>query len=525
MSKKSLLKSLGLDEFVALDIETTGLDSSSESIIELSAVRFKDGIQEDIFSHLLDPGKTISPFIEDLTGISNNMVKGKPVFTDILENLASFIGESPVVGHNIKFDINFIKVHSNDKLNLTNTNIICDTYLLSKFILFSNNEFSLESISEYYNLSTEGSHRATNDAVNSGEILIKLLKEFILMDSSIIKRIDNIFLNRPIPNSHIINLAYRYSTNHKNSIPKRDILFHKSHYNHIPKIESRIYSSEEIMGLNGTLYENGKYKFRESQYKMTKSIEQCIRNKQVSIIEAGTGLGKTYAYLVPFIISSTNNKTPLVISTFSKALQNQLFNKDLKNIIKLVDVECRAIMLKGRNNYLCLNRLNKLESNANELVRDFECHDLAALIMLSSKTKSGDIEECASFSIERRARLWNLIKSDTQYCGKNCGKNNGCYYSDLILKIKDSDIIIVNHALLVHDSIENRNLLPKEHLFVIDEAHDLFKASRDLLTWSIDRGFFNDYLLDFSMLIKTILTNKSSDQIINILAMALMLIR
>ena len=76
MSKKSLLKSLDLDEFVALDIETTGLDSSSESIIEVSAVRFKDGIQEDIFSHLLDPGKTISPFIEDLTGITNNMVKG-----------------------------------------------------------------------------------------------------------------------------------------------------------------------------------------------------------------------------------------------------------------------------------------------------------------------------------------------------------------------------------------------------------------------------------------------------------------
>ena len=119
----------------------------------------------------------------------------------------------------------------------------------------------------------------------------------------------------------------------------------------------------------------------------------------------------------------------------------------------------------SRYNYLCLNRLIKLESNANELVRDFECHDLAALITLSSRTKAGDIEECASFSIERSARLWNLIRSDTQYCGKKCGKNNGCYYSDLILKIKDSDIIIVNHALLVHDSIENRNLLPKKHLF------------------------------------------------------------
>ena len=140
------------------------------------------------------------------------------------------------------------------------------------------------------------------------------------------------------------------------------------------------------------------------------------------------------------------------------------------------------MILKGRNNYLCLKRLNLLELNADKLVRDFECHDIASIIAWSSKTKAGDIEECASFSVNRRIRLWNLLKSDVQFCGKKCGGNSECFYSYLLSKIKDSDIIIVNHALLVNDSIQARNLLPKEHYFIIDEAHDLFKASKDLLT-------------------------------------------
>ena len=205
MISKNILDTCNLVEFIAIDLETTGLIPKEESIIEVSAIKFKNGKEESTFTYLLAPDKLISPFIEDLTGISNEMVKGKPSFLDILDELIDFIGNMPIVGHNVQFDINFIKYHSNDRYDLSETNLVCDTYLLSKFILFSNEQYSLESISEFYNLSTEGSHRALNDARNSGKILIRLIEELVKFDSSLLKRLSNLFSHRNVFNTTIIN--------------------------------------------------------------------------------------------------------------------------------------------------------------------------------------------------------------------------------------------------------------------------------------------------------------------------------
>ena len=86
----TLLDSFHLEEFVAIDLETTGLDPTTESIIEISAVKFIDGIEKETFSYLIDPGKLISPFIEDLTGITNQMVQGKPQFSDVIDDFIIF---------------------------------------------------------------------------------------------------------------------------------------------------------------------------------------------------------------------------------------------------------------------------------------------------------------------------------------------------------------------------------------------------------------------------------------------------
>ena len=177
-SNKNLLNIYDLREYVAIDLETTGLDPFSDKIIEISAVKFIDGKQQEVFSYLLDPGKLIPPFVEDLTGINNQMVKGKPEFSDIMNDFLDFIDEAPIVGHNVKFDIDFIKFHSNSLIDFSK-NKIYDTYLLSKIVLFSNSEFNLESITEYYGFSIGKSHRATEDSINSGKILIKLLEGIV----------------------------------------------------------------------------------------------------------------------------------------------------------------------------------------------------------------------------------------------------------------------------------------------------------------------------------------------------------
>ena len=510
-SKKKLLNVYDLREYVAIDLETTGLDPSSEKIIEISAVKFIDGKSEAVFSYLLDPKRAIPPFIQDLTGITNQMVSGKPDFSDIMHDFLNFIGNSPIVGHNIKFDINFIKFHSNGLIDFSN-NRIYDTYLLSKIVLFSNSEFNLEAITEYYEFPIGEAHRATDDSINSGKILIKLLEDFLDMDISILDRISKLFSDRFIPNNYAIDSAYKYAKNRDNNESvKMKIDFRPPFIRYHKNRDIKSFSFEDIIGDNGTLYNNDKYQFRESQYRMAKEIDGTIKNKGISIIEAGTGLGKTYAYLLPFIDHCKKEELKLVVSTYTKNLQDQLFHKDLRDIIKLMNIDLNVVILKGRYNYLCLDRLQKLESNSGELISDFECHELASLIAWSYYTKSGDVEECSSFSLSRYARLWNLVRSDAKFCIKNCNTNGSCHYSNLSHKLNAADVIIVNHALLVNDAVDNRNLIPNEHFFVIDEAHDLFKAAKDILMTSYDKTFFNDPLKDISSFIKTIKGNEQID--------------
>ena len=515
MDINPLLDKCKLNEFVAIDLETTGLSAKEEFIIEVSAVRFINGLEKETFSFLLNPGKPIPSFIEDLTGISNSMVKGKPSFIDILDDFVEFVGKSPVVGHNVKFDIDFIKYHSNNKIDFSKTNLICDSYLLSKVVLFSNEEHSLEAISEFYDLPIEGSHRALNDARNSGLVIINLLGQLSTFNRDLLLRIKNIFSNREIPNSIIfenfIDCLDDKSTNFKFRSSR------KSFYKYKSNKKSLIPSLDEIAGKDGSLYSDSKYEFRESQYKMMKTIQSDIHNHNLSIVEAGTGLGKTYAYLLPFIIESIKNDIPLIISTYTKSLQDQLFFKDLKYILDFLDIDSSALLLKGRNNYICPNRLTHIEFNSFDLIRDFECHDLATIVAWSSYTNSGDIDECSSFSTTRSSRLWNLIKSEARFCQKQCGPSGSCYYTQNTDLIKKSRIIVVNHALLISDAIDNRNLLPNEHLFVIDEAHDLFKSAKDILTSVYDKTFFNNYLNDIVTITNKIVDNESDIEIINFL--------
>ena len=281
MKNNNLLDIYNLNEFIAIDLETTGLDSQKESVIEISAVKFKNGVQDSVFSYLLNPGKTISPFIEDLTGITNEMVSDKPLFNDIIDEFISFISDFPIVGHNVSFDINFIKVQSKNEIDLEESHQICDTYLLSKAILFSNTQFSLEALSDYYNLSTKGSHRATNDAINSGLVFLQLLEELILFNKVILERLNTLFKDRTIFNRDVICNAYKYSASLSKNQKKHNNNFNESIVFYKSKNKSISLSLEDVISDDGILYNNNIYKYRDAQYKMSKAIESDIHNQNI----------------------------------------------------------------------------------------------------------------------------------------------------------------------------------------------------------------------------------------------------
>ena len=241
-------------------------------------------------------------------------------------------------------------------------------------------------------------------------------------------------------------------------------------------------SSEQVFGDNGLLsLSHPNFESRANQKKYAQMVDEMINEDQSKgVIEAGTGLGKSMAYLYGAIRKSSNFEEdgPTIIACHTKHLQDQLFYKDLPILSQALDVPLNAVMLKGRKNYLCKTRFNWLVSDS----RTLDPIDLEALIPIIFWlfwTKTGDLGECAGFFNSRRNWLKSAICSDTGYCtGEICSRNDGCYYGKLKRALFQAQVIVVNHSLLMTD-ISQKGLLPEYSSVVIDEAHNLTKSAYD----------------------------------------------
>jgi ATP-dependent DNA helicase DinG len=204
---------------------------------------------------------------------------------------------------------------------------------------------------------------------------------------------------------------------------------------------------------------------------MADAVVQTIQRQGVLVVEAGTGTGKTYAYLVPALRSGRK----VVISTASKTLQDQLYQRDLPAIAQAINFSGRVVVLKGRRNYLCQQRLEQHVSQAAQ----FEEHVVADLIRLrhwSSQTRSGEISDCATVSEESAA--WPLATSSEDNClGSQCPHYQGCFVVKARQQALESDIVIVNHHLFFADrevqEEHHATLIAPSEVIIIDEAHTL----------------------------------------------------
>lgn len=162
-----------VDNYVVIDIETTGLDAAYDDIIELSAVRFDNNIETARFSSLVYPGWNIPSYITDLTGITNEMLKNAPTIATILPDFLNFLGDSILVGHNINFDINFIYDKA-EKIGLELKNDYIDTLRFARKLLKELKNHRLVTVKEYFNVSSDSEHRALPDCLATQECYMKL---------------------------------------------------------------------------------------------------------------------------------------------------------------------------------------------------------------------------------------------------------------------------------------------------------------------------------------------------------------
>ncbi|MGA5656036.1 ATP-dependent DNA helicase [Rahnella contaminans] len=213
------------------------------------------------------------------------------------------------------------------------------------------------------------------------------------------------------------------------------------------------------------------FKPREPQRLMAQAVSKAISGKQGLVVEAGTGTGKTYAYLAPALRSGKK----VIISTGSKNLQDQLYSRDLPKVAGALNFKGRLALLKGRSNYLCLERLEQQSLSGGDLASQ-ALSELAHLRHWSSSTEEGDISTCTV--VPEDSFVWPLVTSTNDNClGSDCPLYKECFVVKARRKAMDADVVVVNHHLFMADMVVKESgfgeLIPQADVMIFDEAHQI----------------------------------------------------
>lgn len=496
------LQELQLSKFIVFDVETTGLSPARDKIIEFAAILFEEGKRTKTLTFLCNPGHDISQEIENLTGITNEMLTGKDVFADYADEVLEFIGALPIVGHNLSFDMAFLKNEmrrcgKTDKF----TNTLYDTLLLSRAFYFYLPNHKLGTVAEYCGFSADGSHRAEVDTYNTGRIFLRLIDETMLYDAETFQTITRILKNTSTPNKQLFKNLLERAKHDKTLLtrkkPKIDWvgktnISGKKNDDFVLDIQEEDIAPQffDEEGKIAEALEN--YEPRPQQIKMAEIVYRTIEKQKFSMIEAGTGVGKSLAYLVPSVIQlnkkqDDENPKRVVVATNTKNLQEQIFYKEIPFIQKQMKLPFKAVLLKGRNNYICLTRWKTLLAELQGRVKADMRAALVPIVVWLKHTKTGDIYENSGFNISGNWWLWKEICSEPGYCTTDrCKKNDGCYLGRIRRHAAISDMVIVNHSLLFADAASENSIIPGYTDLVVDEAHNIEKNAYTFFAISVN---------------------------------------
>lgn len=221
------------------------------------------------------------------------------------------------------------------------------------------------------------------------------------------------------------------------------------------------------------------FESRPEQLKMAFAVSRAFDKGYKLAVEAGTGTGKSFAYLAAAIEYAVQKGCKVIISTHTINLQEQLIDKDIPQIAAAVPYGFKAVLAKGRGNYICLRRLNYAVNNSKSLFEDGDAA-LTALNKWAKETKDGTTSSLAELP---RLDIWDMVKSEHGNCkGRRCSSFNQCFYWTARRNLENADIIVANHSLLFSDlSMKARGIgiLPEYEAVIIDEAHNVEQTAED----------------------------------------------
>lgn len=254
----------------------------------------------------------------------------------------------------------------------------------------------------------------------------------------------------------------------------------------------------------GKLAENlERFSEREEQLITAEKIIESFNQNQFDFIEAGTGTGKSFAYLIPALFYNNLNQERIVVSTNTINLQEQLINKDLVMLNRVLDFDFKAVLVKGRNNYLCLRKFKNFKKNFENNELNLEQSLFDELLDWKKHTETGERSEI-NFQLKRS--VWNKIAAESDLCLKtSCPFYSNCHFMQARKEVYKADILIVNHHLLLSDArvkedigSVDRGILPNFNHLIIDEAHNIGDIATDHLGHPLYQPLLDNWLKNLS---------------------------
>ena len=486
-------------EFVSIDLETTGLNANSDTIIELGAVRFRGGEILDRYQTFVNPGRKIPPFIQQLTSISPAQIERAPAFRQVADRFADFIGNLPIIGHNVAFDLDFLRSH-----HLPLNNRSYNTWDLASIFLPTIPEYNLTELARRLEIPHE-QHRALGDAEATALVFHRLLQigathpaakvAFIARaaraaNASVADLLEGLIPHAAGSNSAPtasaaanpaglsgVNLEklLEQSPEHQAEGPASNAMRRRL-------TEQQV---EELLAPDGIFARSfPNFENRPQQAEMLKAVTRAIFQGRKLIVEGGTGIGKSIAYLLPAVLYAAANGQRVVVSTNTINLQEQLMDKDIPAVINILEEAgilepgaVKAAQLKGRSNYVCLQRWNSL-GNSDSLNED-EARVIGKTAVWLDETETGDRTNLNLHMQDWTA--WSRICADAM---EGCPAFRGsapCFLRQARNAAESAHILVINHALLLADLAVGGTVLQDYQRLIIDEAHHLEEeASRQL---------------------------------------------
>jgi ATP-dependent DNA helicase DinG len=472
-----------------VDIETTGYDPNRDHIIEIAAAIMQGPEIVGTFSALVDPLVPIPSEITKLTGITDEMIAGQSSVEAAVFRLVEFIGGRDIVAHNAAFDRSFIeRVAGRSALRGS----WLDSLQVVRVGLPRLRSHRLADLAEAFGVSPEEpAHRAMPDVEALAAVWRIALVGLSDLPSGLLHRLTELAATTPWP---VRSVFARVAAAEPpgaffdlKDVRRRRVAADKAESLHdADEIECTCPESATVLGefsqegIAGRMYPG--YEARAEQLEMAGAVLEAFRTRTHAAIEAGTGVGKSVAYLVPAALYSLQNGIGVGVATKTNALMDQLVYHELPKLNLALGGGLRYAALKGYDHYPCLRKLERYAGELDAGADEDRLATVAALYAWTAQSSWGDLDAINLHWGRREVRA-AVSASQADCTRKRCRfYPNLCYLHGVRRRAASANVIVTNHALLFRDVVAQGGILPPIRHWIVDEAHSAESEARKQLT-------------------------------------------